>query len=102
MIWLKEYWQKKNINQRFLKVDLEIKTETDGTSHLEPDLLVETEVKVETGEIITTGTITDLIMEIEQEADGTTLGQVIGATITRQTIDEVTIDQIMDKTLNGH
>ena len=30
------------------------------------------------------------------------IGQVIGATITRLTIDEVIIDQIMDKTPNGH
>ena len=32
----------------------------------------------------------------------TIIGQVIGATITRLTVDEVLIDQIMDKTLNGH
>ena len=40
-------------------VDLKIKTETNRTLHLETDLLGEAEVKVEIGEIITTGTITD-------------------------------------------
>ena len=39
------------INQRFTKVDLEIKIETDRTSCPETDLLVEVEVKVEIGEI---------------------------------------------------
>ena len=37
-------------------------------------------------------------MEIDQEADGTTIGQVIGAIIT---IDEVIRDQITDKMPNG-
>ena len=32
----------------------------------------------------------------------TIIGQVIGVTITRLTIDEVILDQITDKTLNGH
>ena len=43
-----------------------------------------------------------IITETDQEADGTIIGQVIGVTITRLTIDEVMLDQIMDKTFNGH
>ena len=42
------------------------------------------------------------ITEIDQEADGTIIGQVIEVTITILTIDKLIIDQIMDKTLNGH
>ena len=57
---------------------------------------------MELGEIIIIETTTDQITEIDQEADGTITGQVIGATITRLTIDEVIIDQLTDKTLNGH
>ena len=57
---------------------------------------------METGEIIIIETITDPVIEIDQEADGTIIGQVIGVTITRLTIGEVILDQIMDKMLNGH
>ena len=57
---------------------------------------------MEIGEIKIIETTTHKITEIDQEADGTIIGQVIGATITRLTIDKVIIDQIMDKTLNGH
>ena len=57
---------------------------------------------MEIGEVIIIETTTDQITEIDQEADGTIIGQVIGVTITRLTIDEVMLDQIMDKTLNGH
>ena len=57
---------------------------------------------MEIGEIITIEITTDQITEIDQEADGTIKGQVIGVTITRLTIDEVIIDHITDKTLNGH
>ena len=39
---------------------------------------------------------------MDQEADGTIIGHMIGAAITRLTIDEVIIDQITDKMLNGH
>ena len=87
---------------RFTRVDLETKTETNRILHLGIDPLVEAKVKVEIGEIITIEITTDQITEIDQEADGTIIGQVIGATITRLTIDEVIVDQIMDKTLNGH
>ena len=41
-------------------------------------------------EIITIGTITGKIIEIDQEAHGTTIGQVIGVVITHITTDEVT------------
>ena len=64
--------------------------------HLEIDPLVEEEIKVEIGEIIIIETITDPITETDQEADGTIIGQVIGVTITRLTIDKVILDQIMD------
>ena len=53
-------------------------------------------------EIIIIEITTDQMTEIDQEADGTIIGQVIGGTITRLPIEEVIIDQIMDKTLNGH
>ena len=49
-------------------------------------------------EITTIVTIIGLITEIDQEADGTTIGQVTGAIIT---IDEVIQDQITDKMPNG-
>ena len=43
-------------------------------------------------EITTTETIIGKILEIDQEADGTTIGLVIGAIIIRITIDEVIQD----------
>ena len=55
----------------------------------EVDSSVEEEIKVEIEEIITIGTITGHIIEIVQEADGTTTGQVIGVVITHFTTDEV-------------
>ena len=90
------------MDQGYTRVDLGIKIETDKYLHLEIDPLVEEEFKVEIGEIIIIETITDPITETDQEADGTIIGQVIGVTITRLTIDKVTIDQIMDKTVNRH
>ena len=57
---------------------------------------------MEIGKIIIIETITDQIIETNQEADGTIIGQVIGVTITRLTIGEVILDQIMDKMLNRH
>ena len=45
--------------------------------------------------------ITDQIIEIDQEADGTTMGQVIGVVITHITTDEVIQDHTTDKTHNG-
>ena len=54
-----------------------------------------------TEEITTIGIITDQIIEIDLEADGTTIGQVMGVVITQITIDEVIRDQTTDKTPNG-
>ena len=51
--------------------------------------------------ITTIETIIDQIIGIDQEADGTTIGQVIGVIIFRITIDEVIQDQITDKMPNG-
>ena len=68
----------------------------------EIDPLVEEEIKVEIGEVIIIEAITDTITEIDQEADGTIIGQLIGVTITRLTIDEVTLDKITDKVVNEH
>ena len=56
---------------------------------------------MEIGEIIIIETITDPIVETYQEADGTIIGQVIGVAITRLTIGEVILDQIMDIMLSG-
>ena len=55
-----------------------------------------------TGETIIIEIIIDPVIETNQEADGTIIGQVIEVTITRLTIDEVTLDQIMDKMLSRH
>ena len=52
-------------------------------------------------EIITIGTITGQTIEIDQEADGTTTGQVIGVVIMPITTDEVIRDHTTDKTHNG-
>ena len=52
-------------------------------------------------EITTVGTIIDQIIEIYLEADGITIGQVIGVVITRITTDGVKRDQTTDKTPNG-
>ena len=40
-------------------------------------------------------------MEIDQEAAGIAIGQVIGVAITKITIDKVIQDQITDKMLSG-
>ena len=45
--------------------------------------------------------IIDQIIEIDQEADGTTTGQVIEVVITPITTDEVMQDRTTDKTHNG-
>ena len=66
--------------------------------HLEIDFLAEEEIKVVIEGITTIETIIGQIIEVDQEADGTTIGQVIGAIIT---IDEVTQDWITDKMPNG-
>ena len=61
----------------------------DRILHPEIDPLVEEEIKVVIEEIITIGIITGQIIEIDQEADGTTTGQVIEVVITQITTDEV-------------
>ena len=57
--------------------------------HLDIDPLVEVEIKVVIEGISTIETIIGQIIEIDQEADGVAIGQVIGVAITRITIDEV-------------
>ena len=42
------------------------------------------------------------VIEIDQEAGGTTTGQVIGVVITQITTDEVIRDHTIDKMHNGH
>ena len=69
--------------------------------HLEIDPSVEEGIKVAIEEIIMVGTITVQIIEIDQEADGTTTGQVIGVVITHITTDVVIQDHTTDKTHNG-
>ena len=68
--------------------------------HPEIDLLVEEETKVVIKGITIIEIILDQIIEIDQEADGTIIGQVIAVTITRVTIDKA--DQITGKMLSGH
>ena len=55
----------------------------------EIDPLVEVEIKVVIEGITTIETIIGHIIEIDQEADGIAIGQVIGVAITKITIDEV-------------
>ena len=46
-------------------------------------------------------TIIGPIIEIDQEADGITIGQVIGVAITKITTDKAIRDGFTDKMLNG-
>ena len=73
----------------------------DRILHPEIDPLVEEGMKVVIEEIKTIGTITAQIIEIDPEADGITIGQVIGVVIIQITIDEVIREQTTDKTPNG-
>ena len=66
-----------NINQRYTRVGHETKTWVDKILHLEIDPLVEEGTRVVTEEITTIGTITGQIIQIDLEADGITIGQVI-------------------------
>ena len=52
-------------------------------------------------EIITIGTIIGQIIEIDEEAGGTIIGQVIGVVITHIITDEVIRDHTTDKIHNG-
>ena len=61
----------------------------DKILHLEIDPSVEEEIKVAIEEILTIGTIIGKIIEIDQEAGGTVIGQVIGVVITHIITDEV-------------
>ena len=63
--------------------------QVDKILHLEIDRLVEEETKVVIEGITTIETSIGPIIEIDQEADGTTIGQVIGVAITRITMDKV-------------
>ena len=63
--------------------------QVDKILHLEINPTVEVEIKEVIEGIITIETIIDQILEIDQEADGTTIGQVIGVVIIRIIIDEV-------------
>ena len=72
----------------------------DKILHPEIDPIVEEETKVEIEEIIEI--IIGPITEIDQETDGTIIGQVIGVTIIRITKDEVMSDPITDRMPNGH
>ena len=90
-----------NISQRYTRVGDKTKRWVDKILHLEIGLLVEEGVKVVTQEITTIGTITGQIIEIDLEADGITIGQVIGVVIIQITIDKVIRDQTTDKTPNG-
>ena len=73
----------------------------DKILHPEIDPLVEEEIKVVIEEIITKRTIIGQIIEVDQEADGTTTGQVIGVVIAQITTDEVIRDRTIDKIHNG-
>ena len=90
-----------SINQRYTRVDPETKLLGDKILLLEIDPLVEEVIKVVIEEIITIGTITGQIIEIDQEADGTTTGQVIGVVIIHITTHEVIRDHTTDKMHNG-
>ena len=69
--------------------------------HPEIDPSVEEEIKVAIEEIIIIGVSIDQIIEIDQEADGITTGQVIEVVITQITTDGVIQDLTTDRTHNG-
>ena len=81
-------------------VGLGIKMQIDKILHPEIDPLAEEEIKVEIEEILEI--IIGPITGIDQEADETITGQVIGIVITKLTIDKVIPDPITDKMPNGH
>ena len=53
-------------------------------------------------EIIIIGTITGKIIEIDQEAGGTVIGQLVGVVITHIITGKVIRDHTTDKIHNGH
>ena len=74
----------------------------DKIFHLEIDPSVGEGIKVATETISIIGVILDKITEIDQEAGGTTIGQVTGVVITPIIIGEVMQDHTTDKLHNGH
>ena len=84
-----------NTNQKYTRVGHETKMQDDKILLLEIDPLVGEGIKA-------IRTITGKTIEIDQEAGGTVIGQVIGVVITQITTDEVTWDHTIDKTHNGH
>ena len=76
-------------NQKYIRVGPGIKIQVDKMLHPEIDPLVDEEIKVVIEGIRTIETIIGQIIEIDQEADGTIIGQVIEVAITRITIDKV-------------
>ena len=76
-------------NQKSIRIGPGIKIQVNKILHPEIDPLVEEETKVVIEGITTIETIIGQIIEIDQEADGIIIGQVIGVAITRITIDEV-------------
>ena len=82
-------------NQKYTRAGHETKMLDGKILLLEIDPLVEEGIKA-------IETITGKIIEIDQEAGGTTTGQVIGVVITQITTDEVIRDRTIDKTHNGH
>ena len=89
-------------NQKYTRVGHETKIQDDKILHLEIDPSVEEGIKVVIEEILTIGTITGQIIEIDQEAGGTIIGQVIGVVITHITTDKVIQDHTTDTIHNGH
>ena len=87
------------ISPGFIKIGPGIEIHIDKILHPEIGPIVEEETNVEIEEIIEI--IIGPITEIDQEADGTIIGQVIGVTIIRITTDKVMSDPITDKMPNG-
>ena len=79
----------------------QIKIQVNEILYLEIDPTAEVEIKEVIKGIITIETITGQIVETDQEADGTTIGQVKEVITIRIIIDEVIRDQITDKMPSG-
>ena len=88
-------------NLKSIRVDPGIKIQVNKILHPEIDPLVEEETRVVIEGITIIETIIGQIIEIDQEADGIAIGQVIGVAITKITIDKVIWDWITDKMLSG-
>ena len=77
------------MNPRYIRVGPKIKIQVNEILYLEIGPTAEVEIKEVIEGTITTETIIDQIIEIDQEADGITTGQVIEAITIRIIIDEV-------------